>query len=270
MSDLVPPGRFAQLARLSRKALRLYADMGLLRPASVNPDSGYRYYALSQLEDAHRIHKLRELGMSLEAIRETLRTWGTPGFAASLEQHRTALLHQASKVQVALENIDQLLSVPPQPYVVYTKQVTAQRYLGKRTRCDPDDSCAFIEAAQEQLLAVCKEQLLEVVGASQAHYDEQEDFWEVTVCLPIAGHAPTQLPQNVYEGELTAGLVAFTVHRGDCGGDRGLQDAYQAVWSWLREHGHETMGNPMEVYIFDQSNTVNPADYRTEVAWMIR
>jgi ABC-type multidrug transport system fused ATPase/permease subunit len=56
MSDLVPPGRFAQLTRLSRKALRIYAEMSLLRPASVNPDSGYRYYALSQLGDAHRIH----------------------------------------------------------------------------------------------------------------------------------------------------------------------------------------------------------------------
>ncbi|NJK44627.1 MAG: MerR family transcriptional regulator [Pleurocapsa sp. SU_196_0] len=270
MRDLVPPGRFAQLARLSRKALRLYAEMELLRPASVNPDSGYRYYALSQLEDAHRIYKLRELGMSLEAIRETLRVWGTSALAAQLEAHRAELLRQAAAVQVSLENIDQLLSSPPQQYAVYTRQVTAQRYLGRRSRCDPDDSCAFIEAAQQQLLAVAKENLLEVVGTSQARYDEQEDFWEIEVCLPIAGHAPTQLPRGVHEGELAAGMVAFTVHRGACGGDRGLQDAYGAVWSWVREHGHEIVGDPMEVYVFDRFNTVNPADYRTEVAWMIR
>lgn len=38
--DLVPSGRFA---RLGRKALRLYAELGLLPPAHVNPDNGYRY-----------------------------------------------------------------------------------------------------------------------------------------------------------------------------------------------------------------------------------
>jgi DNA-binding transcriptional MerR regulator len=270
--NLVPSGRFAQLARLSRKALRIYAEMGLLRPAHVNADTNYRYYSLSQLEDAHRINKLRELGMSLESIRDSLRAWGTPEFAARLEQHREELLRQASAVQVAIENVEHLLSVPEQMYTVHTKQVSSQRYLGVRSWCEPDESCDFISRAQQQLFDMAKEHLLEVAGSSLARYhdDEREECWDVEVCLPIAGHSPTHLTDRCYLCELPSGTVAFTVHTGDCGGDRGMQDAYKAVWSWLHEHGHETVGGPMEVYVFDETNTENPADYRTEVAWLIR
>ncbi len=42
MKNLVPIGRFSTICRLSLKALRLYDEMGLLRPALVDPGSGYR------------------------------------------------------------------------------------------------------------------------------------------------------------------------------------------------------------------------------------
>ena len=43
MDDLLPIGRFARATRLSVKALRHYDELGLLRPAFVDPSSGYRY-----------------------------------------------------------------------------------------------------------------------------------------------------------------------------------------------------------------------------------
>ncbi len=271
MNNLVPSGRFAQLARLSRKALRIYAEMGLLRPAHINPDTNYRYYSLSQLEDAHRINKLRDLGMSLEHIQETLRAWGTPEFSAHLEQHPKELLRQASAVQGAIEHIEQLLNTPPQSYAVDTKQVSAQRYLSLRAWCDLAEACDFIPEAQRQLMAVAKENLLEVAGSclTRYHDDQRDDAWDVEVCLPIGGHAPTHLSKNIYVSELQSGVAAYTIHAGDCGGPRGMQDAYQAVWSWLHDHGQETLGGPLEVYVFDDLNTENPADYRTEIAWII-
>ena len=41
----MPIGEFAAASRLSQKALRLYGEKGLLPPARVDPDSGYRYTA---------------------------------------------------------------------------------------------------------------------------------------------------------------------------------------------------------------------------------
>ncbi|MFE3030654.1 MerR family transcriptional regulator [Streptomyces canus] len=62
-------GAFARACRLSPKALRLYDELELLRPARVDADTGYRYYAPAQLEQARLVAWLRRLGMPLARIR---------------------------------------------------------------------------------------------------------------------------------------------------------------------------------------------------------
>ncbi|MEV6941454.1 MerR family transcriptional regulator [Streptomyces sp. NPDC051172] len=68
--DILTIGAFARACRLSPKALRLYDELELLRPARVDPHTGYRYYALGQLEQARLVAWLRRLGMPLALIRE--------------------------------------------------------------------------------------------------------------------------------------------------------------------------------------------------------
>ena len=65
---LLTIGEFARAARLSPKALRLYDELGLLRPHRVDEWSGYRYYAPSQLERARLVAWLRRIGMPLARI----------------------------------------------------------------------------------------------------------------------------------------------------------------------------------------------------------
>ncbi|GGP85743.1 hypothetical protein GCM10010266_05080 [Streptomyces griseomycini] len=67
--EMLTIGAFARACRLSPKALRLYDELGLLRPARVDPDTGYRYYAAGQLERARLVAWLRRLGMPLAEIR---------------------------------------------------------------------------------------------------------------------------------------------------------------------------------------------------------
>ncbi|MET7735896.1 MerR family transcriptional regulator [Streptomyces sp. NPDC005402] len=62
-------GAFARACRLSPKALRLYDELELLRPARVDAETGYRYYAPAQLEQARLVAWLRRLGMPLARIR---------------------------------------------------------------------------------------------------------------------------------------------------------------------------------------------------------
>ncbi|OEV28709.1 hypothetical protein AN219_20205 [Streptomyces nanshensis] len=67
---LLTIGAFARASRLSPKALRLYDELGLLTPARVDPETGYRLYAPGQLEHARLVAWLRRLGMPLARIRE--------------------------------------------------------------------------------------------------------------------------------------------------------------------------------------------------------
>ena len=63
-------GEFARMSRLSAKALRRYDELGLLRPALVDPANGYRYYEPAQLETARLVAWLRRIGMPLGRIAE--------------------------------------------------------------------------------------------------------------------------------------------------------------------------------------------------------
>jgi len=67
--QLLTIGAFARAARLSPKALRLYDELGLLPPAAVDGESGYRFYDPAQLDRARLIAWLRRLGMPLARIR---------------------------------------------------------------------------------------------------------------------------------------------------------------------------------------------------------
>jgi PPM family protein phosphatase len=79
---LMSSGEFALASGLSRKALRLYDELGLLTPARVDPRSGYRFYAAAQLEQARLVAWLRRLGMPLATIRSVC---GLPAAGAAAE-----------------------------------------------------------------------------------------------------------------------------------------------------------------------------------------
>jgi DNA-binding transcriptional MerR regulator len=59
-------GEFAQIAQVSGRQLRFYDQLGLLRPAHTDQQTGYRYYSIRQLPLLNSILALKELGLSLE------------------------------------------------------------------------------------------------------------------------------------------------------------------------------------------------------------
>ena len=48
-------GEFARLGGVSVRTLRHYDEIGLLPPATVDPDTGYRGYSARQLAQLNRI-----------------------------------------------------------------------------------------------------------------------------------------------------------------------------------------------------------------------
>jgi DNA-binding transcriptional MerR regulator len=65
---MLPIGVFSNATQLSAKALRLYAAHGILMPAHVDAESGYRYYRPEQVRDARLVRLLRDLDMPLTDI----------------------------------------------------------------------------------------------------------------------------------------------------------------------------------------------------------
>ena len=65
-------GDYSRLAQVSVKALRYYGKLGLLKPAWIDRYTGYRYYTAEQLPRLNRILALKDLGFSLEQIKQLL------------------------------------------------------------------------------------------------------------------------------------------------------------------------------------------------------
>ena len=72
MTAQLTVGDFARITHLSVKTLRHYHDVGLLEPATVNPDTGYRYYSPGQVPAAQVIRRLRALEMPVGQVKAVL------------------------------------------------------------------------------------------------------------------------------------------------------------------------------------------------------
>ena len=95
--ELLTIGSFSLLTGLSITTLRHYDDIGLLRPADVDPRTGYRRYAVGQAERAHRLRMLRSVEMAPEDMALVL-DGDDDVAAAALARHRDALAARGAQL----------------------------------------------------------------------------------------------------------------------------------------------------------------------------
>lgn len=88
---------FSRLSRVSLKTLRFYDDIGILKPANIEKDTGYRYYSADQLLTLNRILMYKDLGFTLQQIQQLLRE------DISTENVRGMLQRKENEIQQLLE-----------------------------------------------------------------------------------------------------------------------------------------------------------------------
>jgi DNA-binding transcriptional MerR regulator len=256
VENLIPIGQFAGLSRLSLKALRLYGLNGLLPPAHVDPDSGYRYYRVEQLREAALIRLLRAGGMSLEQIRVFL----DDPRPDRLDEHLAALSETLTERQRVLRYVRQLLSRKEDvvSYEVKVKEVAAQPYVSLTKRVSIEELEPFISSTIGELWH-SHEPADHAFTLYHGEVNEDSDG-PVEVCVP------TKEPVEG-GGELPAGPVAYTVARGEQTRFPEIIGAYDAVALWVQRHGHELAGPPREIY---RSDPAKGEEAVMEIAWPIR
>jgi bifunctional DNase/RNase/DNA-binding transcriptional MerR regulator len=108
-TDLESIGRFSRRAGISVSHLRHYHEMGLLEPAFIDPESGYRYYAIAQREAAEVIAILRSIDMPVRDIQRVLADPSEATVREVLAAHRARLEERLSQVAARLEAIDRIV-----------------------------------------------------------------------------------------------------------------------------------------------------------------
>ena len=90
-NKLLTIGQFAALHGINKKTLMWYDEIGLFKPAAVNPQNGYRYYNYHQSSILETILLLRELDVSIGEIQQFMKHRSASSLAYLLEEKITDL-----------------------------------------------------------------------------------------------------------------------------------------------------------------------------------
>jgi len=244
-------GDFSKLSRVTVKTLRYYDEVGLLKPASVDQLTGYRYYTYDQLPRLNRILALKDLGFSLDEISRLLADDLTPEQMRGMLKLRQAEIRQQVRDETErLARIDARLSQIEQEhkmtkYDIITKKVPPLKVASLRDVVPrpPDQGRLWHE-----LEAYLASQHVHPVSPclSLYHDDEyKEQDWDIEVCEPIDGDL--QGTERVKVRELAgADTMACVVYHGPF---VTIGEAYDALLKWIGENGYHVAGPGREVYL---------------------
>jgi DNA-binding transcriptional MerR regulator len=264
---LLTIGGFASVSFLSIKALRLYDQLGLLTPRYIDPESGYRYYSLDQLQAARLIRTLRQMEMPLASIRRVL--VATPAIAElavrayvrELEQRAAQAQRLIHDVLAQINQEDgpmtldvQVRTLGDHPVVSISKHITIDQI---ETHIDQSIGALYNYVAQQGGSAT---------GSAFGIFHgpvNQEEHGPLEVCLPTSSLLASQ-------GEISAALIpptqaASVTMLGDQCEFPAILKAYDAAHDWISSNGYATNGSPHEIW-----HSPPGPDARMEIAWPFR
>jgi DNA-binding transcriptional MerR regulator len=107
---LLSIGKLARLSGLTAKALRHYDRVGLLNPARVDADTGFRFYAADQVVLARRIARLRSVDLPLDDVRAYLAAADPEAALRILRNHRSRLESRSARLTGDLHQLSHLIT----------------------------------------------------------------------------------------------------------------------------------------------------------------
>ncbi|WP_327681745.1 MerR family transcriptional regulator [Kitasatospora sp. NBC_00458] len=273
-TNLLPIGQFAQASGLSVTTLRHYDASGVLVPALVDPDSGYRYFRRDQLRTAQLIRALRQLDMPVEAVRRLLGGGGDAELASAVRAHLVAAERRLEVQRSVVHGLlARLTEGEGMNHRVTVREGAAVRALVRGATLDQPRLDAFMRDSYQLMYAVAGRGPLTFDGPAFARYHglcDEENEALVEACLPFAasGAQPGELPEGMYVLDVPAGSYASTVVEGEAAAFPQVLTAYDAVASWITEHGFVFAGPSQETFRRWMGTPGHP-DNRLEIAWPI-
>ena len=257
-------GEFSQITRVTVDTLRYYDALGLLKPAKVDPFTGYRYYSAKQLLSLNRILALKEIGFSLEEIARVLHPAGKLTNDQLRGMLKAQLVRAESDMQAAELRREQILArlnylsledhMPA--YEVTLKPVEKLTVVAIRETVPTIEQmpqrCSEMFAAIERWVRANN---LALGPSMSIYYNEgftRENIdTECLFILPDSEVADIAAPDAPIEVKQLnpVPLVASTIATEDFyKKPGGLLPAYDALAHWIEENGYQIAGPARELF----------------------
>jgi DNA-binding transcriptional MerR regulator len=247
-------GDFARLGQVSPRTLRHYDELGLLRPEHVDPNSGYRFYGVAQLERLHRVVALRDVGFSLEKIGELLED-DPPleQLVVMLRARRTEIAQSVSEEQARLRRVEAHLRALDAEDAVPSRDIVLKSTQPLRIAEGSDTAPGF---GPENLVPV----FMRVLPDVSAHLERTNArpgimvawYEELSEDGTVVPHAGFDIGDQMVDGtgrvrivDLPVVEVASVVHRGSMD---NVVPVYAALVRWIEDSGFRLDGRSRELY----------------------
>lgn len=263
-------GVFARRSRLSARALRLYDRLGVLTPAHVDEDSGYRRYRQSQLAVARLVAMLRRLDMPLAQVSAVVsapaaqRADLVGSFWADVERRVAGQRELAVHLRIRLAGGERSYDM----YEVKEREVPEQLVLTEQRHVRVEDLPGWIGAAMNRLGASARGHGGSAGAPFVVYHGEvnQDSDGPVEVCVPIrSDREPTA--ESAIRREPAHREAYVRIRKAQVEYPQILS-AYDAVYSWIGTEGQQAAGPPREVY-FTDFGAAESNDEVCDVAWPI-
>ena len=245
-------GAFSRLTQLSVRVLRHYDEIGLLKPADVDPVNGYRSYSADQLADAQRIVALKELGLSLDQVGRVLQEHCSVEMIQGmlrLEQARAEQvrveterrLRELGRRLAELDDLGRLSEID-----IIEKSVEATPYLSFRARM-PELSDAYTLMNDITVACAKHRRGTALIGVLHDRFFDTRDL-DIELGFPMGN------PERVDLGEGRVMTVRelprvermlSVVYRGDQ--EEGHRRCHHALGLWLDAHACDFDGPSREL-----------------------
>ena len=259
-------GMFAAMNHVTVKALRFYEEQGLLMPALIHPETGYRYYTLSQMAVLHQITALKLAGFTLEEI---ARVNSGADEEAVLLKKKAELLAKISDLTRQIAVVDGYLSKKKTglsaPVLIKTIPETTVAFL--RTRLESYD-CLFdrmpeMGALMEKAGCVCALPEYCFTNYLEPGYKDGDILVEICESVAEAKNETGDLRFKTLP-EIQAACV---FHKGSYG---TFSESYETVLRYIEENGYKIAGAIRESYIDGVWNKDDESQWLSEIQVPVR
>ena len=238
---------FARAGNVTIRALRFYDEVGLLSPAHVVPENGYRRYSPAQFAQLNQIQAFKDMGFSLQEICELLQgRLGHQDLRAALEERRDVLRKRIRDDAGRLERIDaRLKSIsadgPQSRLTIMLRTTPGQSVVSLREKLRSYDQVDELFATLERRLdpRVLRDQR----GAFFHRCLEGDGEIDCEAVRFLKHPVAAMRGLKVYESQRAR--VAFTYHYGS---EDSICTAYQSMSGWIAAQGYQLSAAKREIY----------------------
>ncbi|HML45952.1 MAG TPA: GyrI-like domain-containing protein [Clostridia bacterium] len=263
-------GEFSKICGVTAKTLRYYDEIGLIEPDEVREETGYRYYAIIQLERMLLINRLKSYCFSLEEIKEILEEDPTEErlYLAltrkrrEIEQKRSLLDHSLRQMAEDMDHLKRGV-----PIMAYLKDIPVQlmetqpmNILSiRRTLHNGEEYGMYIGKLYETIAA---EKLTPLGGPLSIYHnpDYNPESVDAEIAVPV---------KEAVKGTRTlpGGLCAKSVCKGPYS---ELHSVYVRLTEWMEQEAYELAGAPYEVYLSGPAQAATPSELTTEIYFPVK